>query len=74
MPAAEIHPLYLAEPQRELALYMLQRPHENIRPALAMAMAMEAVDAAGQAFWQLVCRNTEARAGRAWVVKSSADL
>ena len=56
MSTAEVNPLYLWEPLRELLLYMLQRTLKDVGAALTVAMAMEAANVDGQLRRQLVGR------------------
>ena len=62
MASAEVDPFQLREPCRELVFDMCQGVLELFGSALAMAMAMEALDVGRQLLRQLISGDTEARA------------
>ena len=72
--AAEIDPLDLGKPFGKMVFYMYERAREDIGTALAMAMAMEALDVGGQLIGQLLGTDAEAGARRAGIVEERLDL
>ena len=72
MSATEVEPLQLREPAGELLLDMHQRTLQHVGTALAMAMAMEALDVGRQLFGQLVGRHAETGARGTGVVEQRA--
>ena len=67
--SAKVQPLQLREPTPELRFKMLQRVLQCRSRTLAMAMAMEALDAFRQNVRQLLRKHTEPAARGARVVK-----
>ena len=72
--ATKVYPLQLWEPLRKLFLYMCECALKHIRPALAMAMAVEAVEILGQLLRQLIGGDAKACAGCTGIVQVGADL
>ena len=57
-----------------MVFYMYERAREDVGAALAMAMAMEALDVGGQLIGQLIGTDAEAGARRAGIVEERLDL